>query len=510
MMRRSSSGGAIIAWTVSRTSDRRARAALVVAVLGAAASFVLLLTGAPAAAVLVPASIGAAIALAIVPFPAADRLLALGLVATFPLLPPLGIPNLPLSAAVLLIAAGRLTFEERLSVPRRVLGALVAFWILLVVGTVIANWPPVSVIARSAVLLGLAAVASYVGALVWIDADRRMRWMEGLVLGLFVVTASAVAVFLLQYVMPIPEIVDRLAALLGYVRGEGAAIKFDTRSNWLIQGGGVTLRAVSPLVPGPTNVGGYIGVVGPLAAAYWMLARPSRFRTLAGLAVALAVTTGIITYSRSSWVSGVAAGAVAVLVVLLVDRVRSETLVSLRRRYASAAVVAVMAVTLGLVGLLTTGSQAAIERITDPAGDPSAQARLDNDVRTTGRLIADPIRGYGLGNWAGVTNEAAAAADPTATPYVHNAYLNFGGATGILGLLWVVAIVALILAAGVSLLRRRSLSGSPILGLVLVTVAVFTGVQFLFDDNLRNPQYASLLLWTLGGGVALADASRRR
>src|SRR5918992_2185117 len=196
-------------WTMSR--DARTRTAVASVLVGAVLSVASLILHAPDAAVLVPASVGAAIALAIVPFPAADRLLALGFVATFPLLPPVGLPNLPLSAAVVLIAAARLTFEERRSVSRRVASILAVFWALIAVGSLIADWPPISVMARPAVILALAMVASYVGALVWVDADRRMRWIEGLVLGLVAVTVSAIGVFVLQYVAPIAEIVDRLA-----------------------------------------------------------------------------------------------------------------------------------------------------------------------------------------------------------------------------------------------------------------------------------------------------------
>jgi hypothetical protein len=495
-------------WTMSR--DARTRTAVASVLVGAVLSVASLILHAPDAAVLVPASVGAAIALAIVPFPAADRLLALGFVATFPLLPPVGLPNLPLSAAVVLIAAARLTFEERRSVSRRVASILAVFWALIAVGSLIADWPPISVMARPAVILALAMVASYVGALVWVDADRRMRWMEGVVLGLLAVTVSAIGVFVLQYLAPIPEIVDRLAALLGYVRGEGAAIKFDARNNWLISGGGVTLRAVSPLVPAPTNLGGYIGVVGPMAAAYWLIARPSRYRTMAGVAAALAVTTGLVTYSRSSWVSAAVAVGAAGLVLLAARRLRHDPTWRPAKRLASGALVIIIAFLAGAVGLATTGSQAAVERVTNASGDPSVAARVNSDLRALGRIAHEPIRGYGLGNWAGVSDEAAAAADPTASPYVHNAYLNFGGATGVLGTAWIAAIVLLLVVSGGVIAVRGSPSGTPVLGVAFVMVGVFTATQFLFDDNLRNPQYAALLAWTLGGGVALADAHRGR
>jgi hypothetical protein len=495
-------------WSLSR--DARVRVALTSALLGVAATAVALVAGAPAAAVMVPASIGAAIALAVVPFPAADRLLALGLMATFPLLPPLGLPNLPLSAAVLLIAAARLTFEEGLVVARRVLVVLSAFWGLLVVGVLLADWPPLSVMARPAVLLGLAAVGSYVGALVWVDAGRRMRWLEGLIVGSIVVTSSAIGVFVLQYVAPIPDIVDRLAEALGYVRGEGAANKFDARNNWLIQGGGVTLRAISPFVPGPTNLGGYLGIVGSLTAAYWLVTRGSAYRTLGMFAGGLAITTGIVTYSRSSWVSGAAAILMAGLLLVAIRRLRRDPAWPPLRQLMAAVLVAVLALVLGVAGLATSGSQRAAERITNASDDPSVTSRVDSDVRAFGRLVADPIRGYGLGNWSGATDEALAAADPTATPYIHNAYLDFGGATGVFGLAWVIAIIGLLLVAGGWLAAKGPPRGSRLVGLALVMVGVFTGVQFLFDDNTRNPQYAALLMWTLGGGLALADASRTR
>src|SRR5918999_1043294 len=152
-------------WTVSR--DARTRIAVASVLVGAALTAASLILRAPDAAVLVPVSIGMAVALAVVPFPAADRLLALGFVATFPFLPPVGLPNLPLSAAVILIAAARLTFEERRVVSRRVASVLAVFWALIAIGSLIADWPPISVMARPAVILALAMVASYVRAPVW-------------------------------------------------------------------------------------------------------------------------------------------------------------------------------------------------------------------------------------------------------------------------------------------------------------------------------------------------------
>jgi O-antigen ligase len=177
---------------------------------------------------------------------------------------------------------------------------------------------------------------------------------------------------------------------------------------------------------------------------------------------------------------------------------------------ASGALVILLAFVVGAVGMATTGSQRAVERVTDPGGDPSVTARVDSDLRALDRFIEEPIRGYGLGNWAGVSDEAAAAADPTASPYVHNAYLNFGGATGVLGMAWIAAIVVLLVVSGAVIAVRGSPPGTPVLGVAIVMVGVFTGTQFLFDDNLRNPQYAALLAWTLGGGVAAAVALRGR
>src|SRR5579859_1024136 len=244
--------------------------AVVAIVAGALATGLLLLRGASPGFTLVPFGLGALVALTVLPFPEADTWLAFALVGTFPLLPPSPLPNLPLSAAALIVAAVRLW---RLNGPRgtrRSWLVVVALWVPLVIGAALSHWPAVSVWFRPAALLAIAALASGVGIMVWSDEGRRERWMDGLAAGMIVVSASAIVVFVAQYFFPIRSIVDSIVSMVGYVRGDAAAAKFTDQNNWIIFGQGMTLRAVSPLFPAPNNVGGYIGVVGPVMLAGWL------------------------------------------------------------------------------------------------------------------------------------------------------------------------------------------------------------------------------------------------
>lgn len=451
----------------------------------------------------VPLSIGLLAALAICPFPMADRFLMLGILGTLPLLPPSGLPNLPLGAAVLPLAIYRVGRDGGLDLDRRVVGVLATLWAVLVLGAALSHWPAASMWARPVAILSLAALASILGALVWNDPDRRRRWLDGLSIALLAVSVTALMVFVLQYVLSIPAIVQGLTTLLGYLRGDGAAAKFEDQNNWVIWGKVLTLRAFSPIFPAPTNTGGFVGIAAPLVAAGWVVQPPGPWRRVAGLALAAAAAVVLVSFSRSTWVSAGVALVAAVAAVILVARIRRVVTSAYRSRFLSLAGLAAVGLAIGLAGVLSVGTPASDDRITGALGDPSVATRIEIDRGAIAAFNADTLRGAGLGNWE--------ASFPTQTgkAYVHNVYLEYAAATGIFGLLWAVFLIAILFGAGVLVMRHVADPPNAILGLGLVAVAVFTGVQFLVDDNLLNPQYAWLLLWVAGGSLAAASRTSR-
>src|SRR5688572_587609 len=105
--------------------------------LGVLGSVALGAVGARPGTVLVPFSLGVLGALAVAPFPHADRWLALGMLGTLPILPPVGLPNLPLAAGVLGIALVRVARDGARTIDRRVAIALAGLWGLIIVGAAV-------------------------------------------------------------------------------------------------------------------------------------------------------------------------------------------------------------------------------------------------------------------------------------------------------------------------------------------------------------------------------------
>jgi O-antigen ligase len=363
------------------------------------------------------------------------------------------------------------------------------------VGALLSYWPAVSTWLRPASMLLIGAVASAVGLLAWLDEDRRVRWIDGLTAGLLVISASALVVFALQYFAPIPAILDWMAGLLAFLRGEGAAAKFDSGNNWLIWGEGVTLRAVSPLVPSPNNLGGVIGLLLPFAAVRWLTAAPGRARAIAAVAVLLSITAVLVTYSRSTWVGIGVAGMGALAIVLAAHLYREPSWPPVRR-LAMIVTMAVVALGIGYVGVVTAGHQEVEDRITRPFEDPSVTTRIDIDQKAVEAVVADPLRGAGLGNWSATIPSHGTRA------YIHNVYLEYGAATGVFGLAWTLALVLVPIASGLRLARQRTAGSARLYGAALATAALFAAVQFLFEDNLLNPQYAWSQCLLLGMGAA--------
>jgi hypothetical protein len=479
--------------------DARTKGALAAIALGAIVALAMGVAGLDVT--LVPLAIGLAVALMLVPFPAADRLLALSLIGTMPLIWSDPLPNVPLAAGVLVIALVRIAPMERRVIHPRAWIVLAAVWSPLVVGVALAHWPPASVWLRPTALLALGAAAAVLGVLVWRDPERRQRWLEGITLGALLVAVSGLVVFSLQFFMPVAAVVDRFADVQGALRGTSAAETFRVQNNWLIPGEPVTLRAISPLFPSPNNLGAYLGITTPIAFVL-SLSHPRRgWRLVAVAATALAVSLVVLTFSRSTWLATVVACALIVGLIALGDR-------SARPSFGVRGNTLKLTLALALVGLVAlyigaaAGSTTMWDRVLNPLGDESVTDRLNTNADALEAIAASPLRGAGLGNWR------AAIEHQEDVAYVHNVYLEYSVAVGIFGGLWAVMVVTVPLVAGAALIRGGPRRNERLLGVVILAVFAFAAVHFMFDDNLLNPQYAWLLSFMFGGSVAAAWAGR--
>jgi hypothetical protein len=495
--------------------NRRFSLAVAAFCLGCAASATLLLLSANPSLVLIPASYGLLAALLLLPFPQADYAFAFCVVAPFPLLPPFAnLPNLPVGIGVIGLALLRigLSADPR---PRWIaflpLGTL---WALIAAGTLLAALPPFGVWIRPAAIIAVGAACSLLGVLVWSDPGRRARWLNGLMWVLLVSVTGGLIVFLLQYVVYATSVVNGLADVLGLIRGDAAGQKFAVANNWLIWGQTVTLRAVSPLFPSPNNLGGLIGLLIPFALVLSVFGTSLRSRLVAGLALSTSVTGLVVTYSRSSELAACTAGLVVVLLAVHAYRSQEGSRMdpaTLRTRAAIAVVLVVIGLGLGSVGFLTAHGSISndpglqpdpLSRLTDPLGDPSVTTRIEIVRSGIERLTTDPLHGAGLGNWAVSANEGPRA-------YVHNVYLEYAAAAGIFGLGWAVLLVIIPIVGGwIAAIRRLGIQEQTIAA-AAAAAGVFAGVQFAFDDNMLNPQYAWLLTFVVGLSVGAWASSRR-
>lgn len=476
--------------------DNRTIGAAVAVILGVAVTLLLALVR--ESVTLVPVTIGLAAAFALVPFPMADRLLALSLIGTMPLIWSDPLPNVPLAAAVVVIGLIRIAPVEMRFVRKRTWIILATSWAPLAIGAALAHWPPVSVWLRPTALLALGAAAAVLGVLVWRDPDRRERWLEGITVGLLMTAVSGLVVFSLQFVAPFGVIVEQFADLQEVLRGTSAGETFRDQNNWLIPGEPVTVRAISPLFPSPNNLGAYLGVATPIAFVLSLSHHRRAWRMVALAATAIAVAVAVLTLSRSTWLATGVTGMLIVGVIAVGDRsstprfgVRGAAL-KLGLILAGVALTA-LAVTAAAGGDVT-------DRVLRPLADESVTDRIDTNDQALRHIATSPVRGVGLGNWR------ATIANQDDVAYIHNVYIEYSASVGVLGGLWAIMVIAVPFIAGVVVVRRSPSSRERLLGVGVLAISAFAAVHFMFDDNLLNPQYAWLLFFAQGGGIAAAWA----
>ena len=124
------------------------------------------------------------------------------------------------------------------------------------------------------------------------------------------------------------------------------------------------------------------------------------------------------------------------------------------------ALVALVALYIGAAA----GSTTMWDRVLNPLGDESVTDRLNTNADALEAIAASPLRGAGLGNWrAAIENQEDVA-------YIHNVYLEYSVAVGILGGLWAVVVVTVPLVAGAALIRKGPRRDERLLGVVIVAV----------------------------------------
>ena len=482
-----------------RTPSRRTLSLLLVG-FGAGLALIAAVAGAPPAWVMLPFSAALLAAAVILPFPEADYYLAFLVGATLPTMPPTGLPNLPLAIPVLVVALVRVAPAYR-QVPRRAVFLLIGLWAILAVGMLVSSWPGVQFWLRPTALVAVAALASAVGLLVAVDRARMLRWLLGFGAFAGAVAVTALAFYATQFVVSIQPLVSFLASAQGYVRGDAAADFFTGINNWVIwsPAGGI-VRAVSLFVPAPHGVGAILGLTMPMLAGLVVVDHnvTRRHRWLWLTVLALGTATLALTLSRATWLAALVAGGVATVALIAFMRDRP-----ILRRAAMLAGVAVLLCGLSAVTVFAAGQAAAGvgDRLTEADADQSVTDRVRNGQQAIAALATNPWRGYGLGGWS------VGEPDRIGAAYVHNLYLEYARALGVSGLLWVVAIPALLVGGGLFVLRRGG--ADRFLGLGLTTVGAFAAVHFLFDDSLLVPQYAWMLLWTVGAAIAVMMTAPR-
>ena len=482
------------------TDENRVRLAVAAVAFGIVASLAAAALQVQPAFVLTPLSMGLVVAALAVPFPAADYLLCFLLIGTFPLLPTTRLPNAPLAAAIVLIAAVRLGWAERSRLTRRPIILLAGFWALVGVGSLFSAWPAPSLWLRPVAILALAAVASFVGAIVALDRQRLERWCVAAVAAGGLISATAVLFYFSQFAYPFNDAASWLAQSQAYVRGESAGEFFHSVNNWVIWSpAGGLLRAVSIFAPSPHAVGGFAGLTIPVAVAMYISPSASRrIRWFALVTAWLDILALVLTMSRASWLAAAFAGLVGLAVVAWRFR---ERLALRRAAIVGATGVAVVLLSIGLIAINGPKAAGVGSRVTDVSNDPSVNVRVSSDKSAAGQIFDNPLSGYGIGGWAAPGSLVGAS-------YTHNVYLEYGRAVGVPGLSWAIAIPGLF-ALG-ALRSRRRLEIDRAATLVLATAGSFVAVHFLFDDSLLNPQYAFLLFTAAGCAAAFAARTAAR
>jgi O-antigen ligase len=232
-------------------------------------------------------------------------------------------------------------------------------------------------------------------------------------------------------------------------------------------------------------------------ALVWVLRLEStaRDRWFHAAVLASIVAGGAVTYNRILWI------VLAIQTALVV--VASASAVSRRRLFVS---LGIAALACGLAFVAVVGKRAAMF-----PGPATVQATV-TDVRpklwawASHQIAERPLTGAGFGR--GALREAFRAefGDPTFW-HAHNTVLNHGLAMGV----WGIALIAMIFAVPLVMLRKASRSGNAALAPYAIAAVAMVAGMFLknMTDDLFIRQSA-LLFWAVTGMVLGVNARHRR
>ncbi|HWH92582.1 MAG TPA: O-antigen ligase family protein [Baekduia sp.] len=248
-------------------------------------------------------------------------------------------------------------------------------------------------------------------------------------------------------------------------------------------------------MPDPISLGNVLALACPVALVLAHRARTLGLRLAVAGCGTLIVLGLMLTFSRMSWIAAVVGIAVAIMLLPLSRRVLSIV-----------ALAGLMFVTLS-AGLAFGGN--AITQRWDSIAHPTARQNSTSEgdktrVRLWGAAWAtaraNPVDGVGFGN----APEALASRTRgvKAGTHAHSTYLQFAAEGGLMGAL---ALAAVILAAGLDLLRGRF--SDPLLTAGLTGAAVSVLVVWATDFTVQYVPVGAIMASLLG---AIAGQSRVR
>jgi O-antigen ligase len=275
----------------------------------------------------------------------------------------------------------------------------------------------------------------------------------------------------------------------------------------------------------PEFLGGYLA---PLAVASLGVAIASVGRRARSAALAAAILTfvpALLSGSRGAFL-GMAAGAVVLLIGILIVAPRPSRRARIGWLVAAAAIVALFAAALfssqreGSIGLLRA-------RLADMADSHSDSVRRRIVFNLVGaEMVANhPVLGIGPGMFGvefypallhlGRDNRDASMGviardfNGTVAEHAHNDWLEFWAETGTLGFAAWLAIVVLWATVIIrALVRRPTGTGEPLLALALASVVIALLVNALFNFPLHEPVRATLFWLALAWSASLASVNR--
>jgi hypothetical protein len=238
-----------------------------------------------------------------------------------------------------------------------------------------------------------------------------------------------------------------------------------------------------------THPSGFAEFMNPLfaiACAVFLGAQSRRFRTVAGLAVALGAASVLLTFTRAAWIGAALAG-----MVLLVAAVRRGLLRPNRL---------VVAALLGVIVTLPLLPKIALVFEREHESDYAERVSLQQMALNV--IEAHPLVGTGIGTYSFTfRNYLSGDFEDEWLYVVHNAYLLRAAETGIPGMLAMIWLLWVMMR----LARRCAATSDPLtaqLGLGAIAGFVAIAFQFWWDTATAFPVHA--LLWFLAATLEAA------